>query len=80
MGNLTITNKVFDRYFEYLIKFDNRTKKKLIARLTNSLELKEKKSVDAKTFFGAWKDDRTSAEIIDEIKNSRVGPKEIPSI
>ena len=77
MGNLTITNKVLDRYFDYLIRFDNKTKKKLIIKLTKSLEIKEKKSFDLKSLFGAWKDDRSTDLIIDEIKNSRVEPKDI---
>ena len=78
MGNLTLTNKVLDRYFDYLIRFDDSTKKKLIIKLTNSLEFKkEKKPFDLKSLFGAWKGDKTSKEIIDEIKASRVEPRDI---
>jgi hypothetical protein len=80
MGNLTITNKVLDRYFGYLIRFDNNTKKKLIIKLTNSLELKESKSFDVASLFGAWKGDKSGDEIIEEIKKSRVEPKDIDSI
>lgn len=76
MGNLTLTNKVLDRYFDYLIRFDNNTKKKLIIKLTNSLDLKERKSFDPKSLFGAWKGDKSADEIIDEIRNSRVEPRE----
>lgn len=77
MGNLTITNKVLERYFEFLGKFDNETKKKLIIKLTNSLELKKAKSFDLKALFGAWKDERSTKEIIYEIRNSRVEPKSL---
>jgi hypothetical protein len=80
MGNLTITNKVLDRYFSYLVRFDNNTKKKLIIKLTNSLELKESKSFDVASLFGAWKGDKSGDEIIEEIKKSRVEPKDIDSI
>ncbi len=80
MVNLTITNKVFDRYFDYLIKFDNQTKKKLIIKLTNSLEFKQKQTFDIKSLFGAWKDDRSTQEIIDEIRNSRIEPKDINNL
>ena len=80
MANLIMTNKVFDRYFDYLIKFDNQTKKKLIIKLTNSLEFKQKKAFDIKSLFGAWKDDRTTREIINEIKKSRVEPKDINNL
>jgi len=77
MGNLTITNEILDRFFNYLIKFDNRTKKKLIIKLTESLEVKEEKPFDLKSLFGAWKDERSTEQIIDEIRKSRVEPKEI---
>jgi len=76
MGSLTITNSILDKYFNFLKKFDNNAKKKLIIKLTNSLEFKETKPFDIKSLFGAWEDDRTSQEIIDEIKNSRVAPKD----
>ena len=75
-----MTNKVFDRYFDYLIKFDNQTKKKLIIKLTNSLEFKPKKTFDIKSLFGAWKDDRGTQEIIDEIRNSRIEPRDINNL
>jgi len=77
MGNLTITNKVLNRYFDYLVKFDNKTKKKLIIKLTQSLEIKDKKPFDLKSLFGAWQDDRNTELIIEEIKNSRVEPRDI---
>lgn len=76
MGNLTITTKVLEKYFEFLGRFDNNTKKKLILKLTNSLKLEEPKSFDLASLFGAWKDDRSSKEIIIDIKNSRVEPKD----
>ena len=76
MGNLTITNKVLERYFGFLIRFDNSSKKKLIIKLTNSLELKEKKPLDVKSLFGAWQGDESADEIIEEIRNSRVESRE----
>ena len=76
MGNLTITTKVLEKYFEFLVKFDNSTKKKLILKLTNSLKLEEPKPFDLASMFGAWKDDRSYKELISDIKNSRVEPKD----
>ncbi len=77
MRNLTITNKVLERYFNYLLRFDNNTKKKLIIKLTNSLEFNnETEPFNIKALFGAWKDDKSANEIIEEIKKSRVEPKE----
>jgi hypothetical protein len=40
--------------------------------LTESIETKPKKKFDPKSIFGAWVDNRTSDEIIADIRNSRV--------
>lgn len=76
MGNLSINNKALDKYFALLRRLDNSTKKKLIIRLTESLDF-EKKAIDLKLLFGAWEDSRDSDEIIKEIKDSRVNKREI---
>jgi len=80
MGNLTITNKVFERYFNFLIRFDNQTKKKLIIKLTKSIEVKENKKFDIKSLYGAWEDEKTADQIIKEIRNSRIEPRDISLI
>ncbi len=72
MGSLTISNKILDKYFGYLKNLDNNAKKNLIIKLTKSIETKSKKSFDIKSVFGAWEDERTSDEIMSEIKSSRV--------
>lgn len=72
MGSLTISNKILDRYFGYLKNLDNKAKKSLIAKLTESIETKPERGFDPKSFFGAWVDNRTSDEIIEDIKKSRV--------
>jgi len=72
MGSLTISNKVLDKYFGYLKNLDNKTKKSLIIKLTKSIETKSKKEFDINKMFGAWNDNKSSDEIISEIKNSRV--------
>ena len=77
MGNLTITTKVLEKYFEFLVKFDNNTKKKLILKLTNSLKLEEPKSFDLTSLFGAWKDDKRPKETINDIRNSRFEAKDL---
>ena len=76
MGNLSIDNRALDRYFGLLDSLDNLSKKKLIIKLTESLDF-EKKATDLKTLFGAWEDSRDSDEIIREIKESRVNKREI---
>ncbi|MEX2592818.1 MAG: hypothetical protein WD426_08585 [Anditalea sp.] len=60
-----------EKYFGLLKGLDNLSKKKLIIKLTESLEVKEEK-VDLLTLFGAWEDNKDSDEIIREIRESRI--------
>jgi hypothetical protein len=76
MGNISINNKALDKYFGLLSRLDNSAKKRLIIKLTESLEFETKKS-DLKSLFGAWEDSRDSDEIIKEIRESRVNKREI---
>lgn len=71
MGTLTLNNKTLEKYFGLLKGLDNLSKKKLIIKLTESLETEVEKG-DLKTIFGAWEDDKDSDEIIKEIRKSRV--------
>ena len=71
MANLTLNNKTLEKYFGMLRGLDNLSKKKLIIKLTESLEIKEEK-VDLRSLFGAWEDDKDSDQIIKEIRESRV--------
>lgn len=77
MANLTLNNKTLEKYFGMLRGLDNLSKKKLIIKLTESLEIKEEK-VDLRSLFGAWEDDKDSDEIIKEIRESRVEKAEDP--
>ena len=72
MGELTISNKILDKYFGYLKYLDDKAKKSLIIRLTKSMNKKPKNKFDLKDLFGAWEDDKDAEEIISEIKSSRV--------
>lgn len=72
MGSLTISDKILDKYFGYLKSLDDSAKKNLISKLSKSIETKSKKAFDLNTIFGTWEDDRSSDEIIDEIKSSRI--------
>ncbi|WP_439473747.1 hypothetical protein [Algoriphagus formosus] len=75
MANLTLNNKTLEKYFGLLKGLDNLSKKKLIIKLTESLEMKEEK-VDLRSLFGAWEDDKDADEIIKEIRESRVEKSE----
>lgn len=71
MANLTLNNNALEKYFNLLKGLDNISKKKLIIKLAESLEVKVE-NVDLNTLFGAWEDDKDSDEIIKEIRESRV--------
>ena len=72
MASLTISNKILNKYFGYLKDLDDNAKKNLIIKLNKSIETKSKKELDLNSFFGAWDDNRSSDEIISEIRNSRI--------
>ena len=72
---LALTNKTIDKYFKFLSKLDNRSKKNLIIKLTESINLNDNKDFDLSRLYGAWDDDRTSDEIIKDIKGSRIDKK-----
>lgn len=74
--SLAIKNTSIDKYFGFLTRLDNVTKKRLIVKLTESIEVKEKKHFDLASLYGAWEDSRSSDEIINEIRNSRVEKKD----
>lgn len=70
--SLALTNKTIDKYFRFLFRLDNRSKKKLIIKLTESIEEKAPDDFDLKNLFGAWEDSRNSDDIIREIRESRI--------
>ena len=74
-----ISIKIQINQLNFLFRINRLTtaQKKLIVKLTNSLDYNDKKPFDLKSLFGAWKGDKTSKEIIDEIKASRVEPKDV---
>ncbi len=78
MGHLAINNKILEKYFRFLARLDNNSKKRLIIRLTESIETEsDKKNNDFYKLFGAWNDKRNAEEIINEIRNSRIENRKI---
>lgn len=75
--SLALTNNTIDKFFGFLSQIDNDSKKKMIIKLTESIEIKEESKFNLRSLFGAWEDNRDSDEIINEIKNSRVENKNI---
>jgi hypothetical protein len=79
MATLAITNRTLDKYFGILRSLDNNSKKRLIIKLTESIEVKEKNSFDLRSIYGAWDDRNESDEIIRAIRDSRINNREIES-
>jgi hypothetical protein len=77
MATIAVTNRTLDKYFGFLRKLDNNSKKKLIIKLTESIETKEETAFDLKSLYGAWEDSKDSDEIIKSIKDSRVNNRDI---
>jgi len=76
MTGIAISNRAFDKYFRFLLKLDTNSKRRLIIKLTESIETKEDSSFDLKSIYGTWEDSRDSDEIINSIRNSRVNSRE----
>lgn len=75
---LSITNKALNKYFGFLLKLDNQSKKKLINKLSASLKPNENNNKDL-SLFGAWQDERSSDTIIEEIRKSRIDKTDLDS-
>lgn len=70
--SLALSNSTIEKYFGFLSKLDNLSKKKLIIKLTESIELHDDKNFKLDSLYGAWEDSRSSDEIIKEIRDSRI--------
>lgn len=75
--NSATNNRMINNYFRYMRNWDTDSKKSLIIKLTSSIESSSIERHDFSSCFGAWDDDRTSEQIINEIRSSRVNSKEI---
>ncbi|MEA2041874.1 MAG: hypothetical protein U9N85_04905 [Bacteroidota bacterium] len=72
-----IKNRKVDNYFRFMRNWDNESKKILIIKLTQSIGIETEKERDFSSCFGAWVDDRTTDEIIEDIRADRVNNREI---
>ena len=72
MKSLVVTNKMLDKYFRFLKDLDDKAKKMLISKLTDSMKEKPNEDFEFSSLFGAWEDALDSDEIINEIRTSRV--------
>jgi hypothetical protein len=69
---LTLNSSSFDKYFGFLLKLDTHSKKRLIIKLTESIDSSENKKIDLAMLHGGWEDSRSSDDIIKDIKISRI--------
>jgi hypothetical protein len=69
---IALKNTTIDKYFSFLTRLDNSSKKRLIVKLTESMKVNDKKNFELKSLHGAWEDKRTSDQIISDIKSSRI--------
>ena len=54
-------------------------KKRLIIKLTESLETKNDSSFDLRSIYGAWDDSKNSDEIIKNIRDAKIDNRDIES-
>ncbi len=74
--NLSSNPYDIEEHLSLLLKLDNETKKKLIVRLTESLEVVHHNETTVAELFGTWEDERSSEEIIEDIRTSRMEKNE----
>ena len=70
-------NRKVNSFFKYMKNWDNKSKKDLINKLTESIDTESTSKSDFSSGFGAWIDTRTADEIIDDIYSSRVNNRNI---
>ena len=68
MGSLVLNNSTLDKYFGILKNLDTGSKKKLIKKLTESLQTKRHSTFGVDDLYGAWQDSRNADDIIDYIE------------
>ena len=77
MDNLTISENTLNKYFGILENLDINSKKRLIIKLTKSINREPKKEKKLNNIFGAWQSAKSAEEIISEIEDSRYNKREI---
>lgn len=72
-----VNNNMINNYFRFMRNWDIDTKKDMIVKLTLSIDEKMDSKHDFSTSFGAWSDNRSAQEIIDDLKLNRTNNHEI---
>lgn len=75
--SIIIEKRIAKNYFRFMRNWNNETKKDMIINLTSSIDDNSKGKNDFSSCFGAWQDERSADEIINEIYTDRVNRAEI---
>ncbi len=78
--SLAFKDKKVNSYFRLMKNWDIESKKDLIIKLTQSINDKTEDKRDFSSCFGAWVDERSADEIIDDIRNSRENNRELDDL
>ncbi len=74
---MAFKNKKVNSYFRLMKNWDTESKKDLIIKLTKSTNDKTGDKYNFSSCFGAWEDERSADERIDDIRNDRVNNHDI---
>ena len=77
MTTIALSKRAIDNFFGFLYKMDTNSKKRLIIKLTESIEDSKKPNKNIKSLFGSWIDNRDSDLIIKDIRDSRLNNRDI---
>ena len=69
-------NRKVDNYPQFMQNWNNESKKNLIIKLTQSIGVETEKERDFSSCFGAWVDNRTTDEVVEDIRAARVNNRE----
>jgi hypothetical protein len=75
--DISTSNKKVNSYFRFMKNWDNKSKKDLIIKLTESIDYDSINKNDFSACFGAWVDSRTADEIVNDLYADRVNNNEI---
>ncbi len=75
--NIAFEKNKVNSYFRLIKNWDTESKKDLIIKLTQSINETKEDSHDFSSCFGAWEDERSADDIINDIRNSRVNNQDI---
>jgi hypothetical protein len=77
---LALSYRTIEKYFAFLWRLDTNSKKRLIIKLTESIDPNSVDKNKPQTLFGAWEDSRDSDDIIEDILAARVNSDNLPEL